>query len=222
MPDPLVELRVLEDAATVARAGAEHVAARVATLAADRERVSFAVSGGRTPWLMFDDLAGLSVPWDVLDVFQVDERVVAPGPDRNLTRLADALPAQARVHAMPVEADDLDAAAADYAALLPARLDLVHLGLGADGHTASLVPGDPVLDVSDRDVALTAQPYQGTRRMTLTFPVLDAAVEVLWVVTGADKADALRALLDADPAVPAGRVRAARQLVLADRAAAGG
>src|SRR5262249_45015874 len=128
------------------------------------------------------------------------------------------------VHAMPVESPDLAAAAARYAQILgeiagqPPVLDLVHLGLGPDGHTASLVPGDPVLDVTDADVAL-AGPYQGRRRMTLTYPILDRSRRVLWVVTGGEKADMLSRLAAGDVSIPAGRVRRDRALVLADRAA---
>ena len=121
---------------------------------------------------------------------------------------------------MPVGDADLDAAAARYAATLPRTFDLVHLGLGDDGHTASLVPGDPVLDVADRDVAVT-QPYAGHRRMTLTYPVLDRADEVLWLVAGAAKTEPLARLRAGDAEIPAGRVRAPRQVLLADRAAVG-
>jgi len=129
------------------------------------------------------------------------------------------------MHAMPVEAADLDRAAGQYAltlqevAGLPPVLDLVHLGLGPDGHTASLVPGDPVLDVTDADVAVTG-PYQGRRRMTLTFPIINRSRRVLWLVTGGEKAGTLVRLRDGDPSIPASRVRQDRALILADRAAA--
>ena len=157
-------------------------------------------------------------------IWQVDERIAPDGdPARNLTHLREALPeqARARLRPMPVE-DEPEAAAARYADDLPPRLDLVHLGLGPDGHTASLVPGDAVLDVTDRPVALTADEYQGHRRMTLTYPGLARAERFLWLVTGAEKRDALAMLLEGDPSVPAGRVFPREGVVIADRAAAEG
>lgn len=217
------ELEVLEDAEAVARRGAALVAARARAAAGAGGRLTFAVSGGRTPWRMFSLLAAEDVPWEAVAIWQVDERVAPDGdPDRNLTQLLANLTPQARpeLHPMPVTDDDLDEAAARYAASLPARFDLVHLGLGDDGHTASLVPDDPVLGISDRDVAATGE-YNGRRRLTLTYPVLDRAREALWLVTGADKQDALRRLLAHDPSIPAGRVRTSVSHVVADRAAAG-
>jgi len=226
-----MKLEVLDDADAVAEEAAAIIAtdARIAT--AERGRFVMAVSGGHTPWAMLRALAGMQVPWESVHILQVDERVAPAGdPDRNLTHLRESLlehvrlrPAQ--VHAMPVDEPDLEAAAAAYARTLretggsPTVLDLVHLGLGPDGHTASLVPGDPVLTVTDAAVAV-AGPYQGRRRMTLTYPVLDHARRVLWVVTGEDKAKMLQRLIDGDRSIPAGRVRADRALVLADRAAA--
>jgi 6-phosphogluconolactonase len=135
-----------------------------------------------------------------------------------------ALPEAAleRLRPMPVLEEDLDLAAARYADELPEHIDLVHLGLGPDGHTASLVPGDPVLEVRDRLVAVTAGEYQGRRRMTLTYPALEAARRIVWLVTGADKRDALAQLLGGDPSIPAGRVKARNALVICDRAAAPG
>jgi 6-phosphogluconolactonase len=219
----VLELEVLPDAQAVAERGAAFVAEQAQAAVGDRGRFTFAVSGGRTPWVMFANLAG-KMPWEKVTIFQVDERIAPDGdPDRNLTQLKRSLPpgGAADVHAMPVDAHDLDAAAAAYARSLPPELDLVHLGLGPDGHTASLVPGDAVLDVTDRDVALTGE-YQGRRRMTLTYPALDRAAQLLWLVTGEDKVDALRRLRDGDRSIPAGCVSTRNALVIADAAAAGG
>jgi 6-phosphogluconolactonase len=154
-------------------------------------------------------------------LFQVDERIAPEGDSsRNLTHLRESIGnAPATVHPMPVNDADLDAAAAQYAAGLPEHFDLVHLGLGPDGHTASLVPGDPVLSDTGALVAVT-RPYQGQQRMTLTYPALARADQLLWLITGADKRDALAKLLAGDESIPAGRVQAARSLVLADAAAA--
>jgi 6-phosphogluconolactonase len=173
---------------------------------------------------MVEILAGLTLPWESTALYQVDERVAPAGdPDRNLTHLVAALPLdlQARLRPMPVTDDDLDAAAARYAEQLPARLDLVHLGLGPDGHTASLVPGDPVLEVTDRAVAVTAEPYQDRRRMTLTYPTIDAARQVLFLVDGDAKREPLARLRAGDAAIPAGRVHAERMVLVADTAALG-
>ncbi len=219
----MLELELFDDADAVARRGAELIAERAAAATVKDGRFNLAVSGGRTPWAMFAHLAGMDVFWDRVSMFQVDERIAPRGDaGRNLTHLVEALPGAARraLRPMPVEDDDPEAAAAAYAAELQ-PLDLVHLGLGDDGHTASLVPGDTVLEVRDRDVALTGGEYQGTRRMTLTYPAIDRAAEVLWVVTGAEKREPLARLRAGDTSIPAGRVRAARMLVLADRAAAG-
>jgi 6-phosphogluconolactonase len=173
---------------------------------------------------MFQLLGEKGFDWDHVDLFQVDERVAPDGdPDRNLTQIRDNLPdaALARLRPMPVTDEDLEAAAVRYEAELPKPLDLVHLGLGPDGHTASLVPGDPVLEVTDRLVALTGGEYQGRRRMTLTYPALANARQVFWLVAGEDKRDALDKLLAGDHSIPAGRVEATDALVLSDRAATG-
>jgi 6-phosphogluconolactonase/glucosamine-6-phosphate isomerase/deaminase len=161
------------------------------------------------------------MPWADTDLFQVDERVAPDGdPSRNLTNLRDSIGnAPARVHPMPVTDADLDAAARAYATVLPLQFDLVHLGLGPDGHTASLVPGDPVLDITDVLVGLT-QPYQNHRRMTLTYPALARADQLLWLISGDDKRDALAKLLAGDESIPASRVQAARSLIMADEGAA--
>jgi 6-phosphogluconolactonase len=226
-----VEIRVLVDADTVAREAAVFIAAEARAAVAARGRFTMAVSGGHTPWVMLRELAGQDVPWKNVHVLQVDERVASAGDaDRNLTHLRESLLAHVplnpdQIHAMPVEQADLNAGAAQYAATLrevagsPAVLDLVHLGLGPDGHTASLVPGDPVLAVTDADVAL-AGPYQGRRRMTLTYPTINRARRVLWLVTGAEKAPMLERLRRGDASIPGGRVEQAHALLLADRAAA--
>lgn len=224
------ELQVEPTAEAVAERAAAHVARRAREAVEDHGRCTFAVSGGHTPWAMFAALAQQDVPWHGLVLFQVDERVAQQGdPDRNLTHLKESLSAgDARNHpaviAMPVDdvsdedTEGLDKAAAEYAAMLPRHFDIVHLGLGPDGHTASLVPGDPVLDVRDRLVSVTGA-YQGHRRMTLTYPALARADEVLWLVTGEDKKEPLERLLAGDESIPAGRVTADRSLVLADWAA---
>ncbi len=216
------EVEILDDAEAVARRAAGYVAELSRAAVADHGRFTFAVSGGHTPWAMFADLADEDEPWNSTAIFQVDERVAPVGdPDRNLTHLRASLPPSsgADVHPMPVEDDDLEAAAAEYGRSLPERFDLIHLGLGPDGHTASLVPGDPVLEVTDRDVAVTGE-YQGRRRMTLTYPVLDRAHRILWLVTGEDKVEALRRLREGDRSIPGGRVEASRALIFADQAAA--
>ena len=214
------DLEVLADAPAVARTGAAFVAGAARQAVAARGRFTFAVSGGHTPWAMFAELTSKDVPWAEVVVYQVDERVApAEDPDRNLHHLTEALgAAPARVVPMPVEEDDLAAAAASYGAALPEAFDLVHLGLGPDGHTASLVPDDPVLGVSDRLVALT-HPYQGRVRMTLTYPALARAHQLLWLVTGDDKKEPLGRLLAGDTGIPAGRVAAGASLVLADASA---
>jgi 6-phosphogluconolactonase len=216
------ELEISPDPAAVARRAAAYVADRARTAVSEHGRFTFAVSGGKTPWAMFAELASEDMPWADTELFQVDERVAPEGdPDRNLTNLlASIKDAPARVHPMPVNDADLTAAAAAYATVLPQRFDLVHLGLGPDGHTASLVPGDPVLEVTDALVAVT-RPYQGHPRMTLTYPALTRADQLLWLIAGADKHDPLAKLLAGDESIPAGRVLATSSLVLADAAAAG-
>jgi 6-phosphogluconolactonase len=207
-----MKIQVFDDAGAAARATAKFIASVA------HDKFVIAVSGGSTPLQMFRELA--RVP---MRVVQVDERVAPAGhPDQNLTHLRENWPAE--IYPMPVEEPDLDAAAKSYAKTLEQIapvLDLVHLGLGADGHTASLVPGDPVLDVTDRDVTITGV-YQGRRRMTLTYPAINRARQILWLVTGAEKVEMLRRLLAGDPTIPAGRVRQNQALVFVDRAAAGG
>jgi len=214
------ELVTVADPSALAVIGAEFVARRAREAIDDHGRFTFAVSGGKTPWAMFAELAHEGVQWSSVVIYQVDERVAPDGdPDRNLTNLRHALgTASAEVVPMGVNDEDLQAAAAAYAAGLPEHFDLVHLGLGPDGHTASLVPGDPVLEVTDRLVGVT-EPYQGHRRMTLTYPALARADEILWLISGDDKRQALAKLLASDPSIPAGRVTASHQTILADASA---
>ncbi len=226
-----MKIEIFRDADAVAQKAAEIIATESRAAVKARGRFIVAVSGGHTPWQMLRALAEEEVPWKDMHVVQVDERVAPAGdPDRNLTHLRESLLQHAplrseQIHAMPVESPDLEAAAKRYAAALqeiagsPPVLDLVHLGLGPDGHTASLVPGDPVLNVTDSDVALTGV-YQGRRRMTLTYPILNRARRILWLVTGKDKVTALARLREGDVTIPAGRIQAANALVLADQAAA--
>ena len=215
-------LTVLTGPGEVARAGAELVADQARAAVADHGRFHFAVSGGHTPWAMFAELGAEDVPWSSVVLYQVDERVAPDGdPDRNLTHLRQSLgSAPADVVPMPVERRRPGGSAAAYAGRLPERFDLVHLGLGPDGHTASLVPGDPVLDDLEHLVAVTGV-YLGRRRMTLTYPALARANQIVWLVTGEDKQTALAQLMAGDRSIPAGRVEADRSLVLADMAAAG-
>jgi 6-phosphogluconolactonase len=228
-----MKLEIFDDADAVARAGASAIAAESRAAVRSRGLFTLAVSGGHTPWIMLRALAGEDVPWARVNLFQVDERVAPDGhADRNLTHLRESLLQHVplgpdQMHAMPVESPDLEAAAAQYASVLrqvagsPPVLDLVHLGLGPDGHTASLLPGDPALDIDTADVAVTGV-YQGRRRMTLTYPVLNRARRVLWIVTGSEKVEMLRRLRAGDRSIPAGRVRSEEALLLADRAATGG
>ena len=227
-----MQIEIHDDGAAVARAGARFVVAAAERAIAARGKFLFAVSGGRTPWQMMAELVRADVDWTKWHLFQVDERIAPAGdPDRNLTHLQESLLAHVmvpagNVHAMPVEAGDSEAAARAYASELaavagtPAVLDLIHLGLGPDGHTASLVPDDAVLDVTDRDVAITATAYQGRHRMTLTYPALDRAREILWLIDGEAKAAMLPLVQAGDRSIPAGRVRAARSTAIVDRPAA--
>lgn len=228
-----MRFEIVPDAETASQRGAVLIAAEARAAVAARGRFLLAASGGKNPWKMFRALGREDVPWDKVEVFQVDERVAPDGdPDRNLTHLRENLLGNSplrpeQIHAMPVTEPDLETAADRYARTLealagrPLVIDLVHLGIGPDGHTASLVPGDPVLDVVDKDVAITGV-YEGHRRMTLTYPVINRARSILWLITDKSKVDALARLSKGDRSIPAGRIRSERALVLADRAAASG
>jgi 6-phosphogluconolactonase len=226
-----MKIEVFADDESAAQAAAGMIASEARRAVEARTRFVMAVSGGRTPWIMLRALAGEDVPWEGVHVVQVDERVAPEGDkDRNLTHLRENLldhtpirPEQ--IYAMPVESPDLETAARQYASTLreiagsPPTLDLVHLGLGPDGHTASLVPGDPVTSVMDLDVALTGV-YQGRRRMTLTYPVINRARRILWLVTGGEKAAMLARLNQGDRTIPSGRISQEQAIVVADSAAA--
>lgn len=216
-------VEVCGNATEAARLGAQICARHIAAAVAGRGVACIALSGGHTPQTMLQLLGQQDLPWNSVHVFQVDERVCPmESRDRNFGIIAANL-APGHLHPMPV--DDTDGGPARYAIELarfggsPPVLDLVHLGLGADGHTASLVPGDPVLDVADRDVAWTA-PYQGYRRMTLTYPTLDRARFAFFLVTGVEKRAALAGLLAADAALPASHIRTRHKQIIADTAAA--
>jgi 6-phosphogluconolactonase len=227
-----MKIEVYSDADAVALEAAKLIAKAAQEAVATRGQFVMAVSGGKTPWIMLRDLAQQEVPWNGVHVVQVDERIAPDGdPDRNLTHLRESLLEHSplrpeQIQAMPVESEDVEAACAQYALTLkaiagsPPVLDLVHLGLGPDGHTASLVPRDAVLDVKDTDVALT-RIYQNRRRMTLTYPIINRSRRVLWLVTGSEKAGMLARLHTGDVSIPAGRVSRNHAVVLADRAAAG-
>jgi len=226
-----MHIKILDDVDSVAFEAARIIAAEARTAVAERGRFIVAFSGGSTPKQMLRALAGEDVPWGSVHVVQVDERVAPAGdPDRNLIQLRESLLehtslSSAQLCAMPVESSDLREAAMRYAATLrelagsPPVLDLAHLGLGTDGHTASLVPDDPVLNVNDRDVALT-EIYEGRQRMTLTYPMLNRSRRILWLITGNDKAEILLRLRDSDATIPAGRICRDSALVITDQAAA--
>ena len=230
-PSEHISLEVRPDAMAVACRAAAIIAERGRAAVTERGRFLLALSGGKTPSRMFPMLADEPMPWTDTHVFQVDERVAPAGDSaRNLIPLqknflkSGVLP-EANLHAMPVQQADLTAAAAQYAAELygiaanPPVFDLIHLGLGSDGHTASLAPAAPALDIRDEDVVVT-DVYAGWQRMTFTYRVLDNARLVLWIVTGADKATRLAQLMAGDVRIPAGRVRANNMIVLADVEAA--
>ena len=225
-----MEIRQYQTPEDVAVAGANFISARATEAIAERGQFTLALSGGSTPWVMLGKLAGHDLPWDRVKIFQVDERVAADGdPERNLVHIrkefADriVLPAENLV-AMPVVSDDLEQAARSYQEIMsdiagdPPVLDVIHLGLGSDGHTASLVPGDPVLDDSERDVAIT-DTYSGRRRMTMTYSIINRARQLLWLITGEGKGDMLSRLIQGDADIPAGRISQQQATIVADTAA---
>jgi 6-phosphogluconolactonase len=231
-----LKIEVLANDDAVAKAAAGVIAAEARDAVAARGVFTLAVSGGKTPWAMLKDLASEEVPWSQVHVFQIDERIAPEGdPDRNLTHLHESLLGNApipkeNIHAMPVNAEDPLEGAKAYEETLqqfcgnPPELDMAHLGLGPDGHTASLVPNDPVLEVTDRDVALTdpVNLYQDRRRMTLTYPMINRSRKILWLATGAAKIPMIVKLRAGETSIPAGRINHTNALLLTDTAAAAG
>lgn len=210
-----------------ARAAAEELAVALHDAVEQRGRATLAVSGGSTPGEALAVLADADLPWEKIHVLQVDERAVPDGhPDRNLGLLRNSLLDRvelppANVHPMPVAGPDLEADAATYQALVqqlagtPPVLDVVQLGLGADGHTASLVPEDPAVDIEDREVAATGT-YQGHRRLTLTLPALARARRRIWLVRGSGKQATLARLLASDQRLVAARLPQADSVLVTD------
>jgi len=220
-----IETRIFPDADAASRFAAEAVAAAGRRAIDEWGEFNLALSGGRTPWAMIGLLGDMEeMPWDGAHIYQVDERVAPPGDEaRNLTHLVQMLSIdhQATLRPMPVTSRDLELSAAEYEVHVPERLDLVHLGLGPDGHTASLIPDDSVLEVEDRRVAMTTRHYEGHRRMTLTYPALAGARQILWLVLGEGSREALTKLLAGDTSIPAARVENDDMLLVCDEAAAG-
>jgi 6-phosphogluconolactonase len=220
-----IETQILSDDRAASRRAAEIIASVGREAVDARGEFNLALSGGKTPWAMIGQLGEMEeMPWEQAHIYQVDERVAPPGDEaRNLTHLVQmlSLDHQAALRPMPVTSRDLELSAAEYEVHVPERLDLVHLGLGPDGHTASLVPGDSVLDVEDRRVAMTDGVYQGHRRMTLTYPALRDARKILWLTLGEAARDPVGRLLAGDTSIPAGRVENESMVLVADEAAAG-
>ncbi len=213
-----VEVRRSPDEACLA--AAQTIADALRSAVADRGVATLAVSGGKTPATMLAALTRQAVPWSSVQVFQVDERCAPIGHlDRNSAALTHTLslvadgPSQGNLlHLMDVPDDAVqgwerlgESAAQHYSTLLPpAGFDVVHLGLGDDGHTASLVPNDPVLAITDRAVAVT-ETYQGRHRLTLTTPTINSARLLVWLAVGAAKMPMISRLLQGDTSIPAGR-----------------
>jgi 6-phosphogluconolactonase len=222
------QILVAKDAEHAAQRCAALIAGKARKAIAERGMACLAFSGGRTPWIMMQALARQELSWGDVHIFQADERVVPlDSPERTFAHLRQIFAPSSpnHVHPMPVDELDLAGAARRYGALLgqivgvPPVLDVIHLGLGPDGHTASLAPGDLALNVRAADVAISGL-YQGHRRMTLTYPILNRAEAIVWLVTGDSKAEVLQRLCGGDTEIPAGRVRRDRAVVVADQSAA--
>ena len=227
-----MKIEVLDNSDLVARRAATVIAGEARKAVALRGRFIFAISGGKTPWKMLHELTNEDVPWKNMHIFQVDERFAPEGhSDRNMTYIQKSLLGHAPtlpvwIHGMQMEEKEPEEAVAGYSRTIRAIagsksiIDLIHLGLGPDGHTASLIPGDPVLNITDKDVALTGI-YQGRHRMTLTFPIINRARKLLWLITGTEKSEMLQRLLEKDLSIPASHIQQEHALVLTDKDAAG-
>ena len=227
-----MKIEIFDNADLAAQKAADFIASEARHVVALRGRFILAVSGGRTPWKMLRALADKDVPWEGMHILQVDERIAPEGDsERNMTHirgnllLHSPLPFE-NIHAMKVNEDDPEAGADSYAGTIrdlagpQAIIDLIHLGLGADGHTASLIPGDPVLNLTGKDVAATGI-YQGRRRLTLTYPIINRARKILWLITGSEKNEMFQRFLSGDISVPAGRISREQAIIIADKEAAG-
>ncbi len=221
-------LKIAQDCPSACHEAALYLIRYVAETIARNGRCRLAVSGGTTPWPMLAAFFREELPWTRIDLFQTDERMAPEGsPERNASHLIPLLPPGIRFHPMPCGSTSATLKeATDYEKELeafcgtPPVLDLIHLGLGEDGHTASLVPGDPVLDLVDQSVGPT-RPYRGQSRLTLTVPAIQAAPTRLWLACGPDKHEALTRCLTRDPAIPASRVYQPSDPFWCDRPAAG-
>ncbi|SDA90274.1 6-phosphogluconolactonase [Algoriphagus alkaliphilus] len=225
-----MEIRTFQSADEVAKEAAIYIADRIRENVTRKGSFTMAISGGRTPWEMIKELAKEDLHWEKVFLFQVDERIAPDAhPDRNLTQLFKAIEGtklvlRLNIFPMRVTADNLNEACEEYADHITrltenGKFDLIHLGLGTDGHTASLVPGDAVLAVQDKTVAITGDTYQGRHRMTLTYPLINQAAKILWVITGAEKAEMLNRLLHQDPSIPAGKIDQYHAIVLTEESA---
>ncbi len=225
-----MEIRTFQSADEVAKEAAIYIADRIRENIAKKGFFTMAISGGRTPWAMIKELAQEDLPWEKVFLFQVDERMAPEAhPDRNLTQLFKAIEGsrlvlRLNIFPMRVNAEDLNEACEEYENHIKrmtgnGKLDLVHLGIGTDGHTASLVPDDSVLEVTDKGVAVTNGEYQDRKRMTLTYPLINQAEKILWVITGAEKAEMLDRLLHQDPSIPAGKIDQHHAIVLTEESA---
>jgi 6-phosphogluconolactonase len=224
----VTELVVAATASELARQAANWLALELARAIDANGSGTLGLAGGRTPEPAYRELASdPRIPWSQVDVFFTDERAVPPDdPESNYHMVDRALLSrvpipEGRVHRMEAERRDRDAAALEYARALPPRLDVLLLGLGADGHTASLFPGAGALDERDRLVVPVVGPKPPGERLTITPPVIEAARKLAVIAAGADKADMVARALEGPvtpSAVPATLAR--RGVWFLDRTAA--